>query len=161
MALKALLYSGDDESPQHRSVLRAINTLNSPKIVSACSGGFCPSIWCIGVERKASCGALRGHFCRRRLWLAMVVLVDVGRWRRTSDRPTTEIVEIVYNFFYLFLRRSGAAKNWLSRKVDFSCQVISNIQKFDFTCVNIVYIWSYMILSMLYRIWVSQTNFCM
>ncbi len=31
MALKALLCSGDDESPQYRSVLRAINTLNSPK----------------------------------------------------------------------------------------------------------------------------------
>jgi hypothetical protein len=31
MALKVLLCSGDDESPQHQSVLRAINTLNSPK----------------------------------------------------------------------------------------------------------------------------------
>jgi hypothetical protein len=31
MALKALLCSGNDESPQHWSVLRAINTLNSPK----------------------------------------------------------------------------------------------------------------------------------
>jgi hypothetical protein len=31
MALKALLCSGDDELPQHWSVLRAINTLNSPK----------------------------------------------------------------------------------------------------------------------------------
>jgi hypothetical protein len=31
MDLKALLCSGDDESPQHRSILRAINTLNSPK----------------------------------------------------------------------------------------------------------------------------------
>jgi hypothetical protein len=31
MALKALLCSGDDELPQHRSVLRAINTLNSPQ----------------------------------------------------------------------------------------------------------------------------------
>ncbi len=30
MALKMLLCSGDDESPQHRSVLMAINTLNSP-----------------------------------------------------------------------------------------------------------------------------------
>jgi hypothetical protein len=29
MALKALLCSGDDESPQHWSVLRAIHTLNS------------------------------------------------------------------------------------------------------------------------------------
>ncbi len=31
MALKALLCSSDDESPQHWSVLRAINTLNSPQ----------------------------------------------------------------------------------------------------------------------------------
>ncbi len=31
MALKVLLCSGNDESPQHWSVLRAINTLNSPK----------------------------------------------------------------------------------------------------------------------------------
>ncbi len=31
MALKVLLCSGDDELPQHRSVLRAINTLNSSK----------------------------------------------------------------------------------------------------------------------------------
>ncbi len=31
MDLKALLCSGDDESPQHRSVLGAINALNSPK----------------------------------------------------------------------------------------------------------------------------------
>ncbi len=31
MALKALLCSGNNESPQHWSVLRAINTLSSPK----------------------------------------------------------------------------------------------------------------------------------
>jgi hypothetical protein len=31
MALKALLYSGNDETPQHWNVLRAINSLNSPK----------------------------------------------------------------------------------------------------------------------------------
>ncbi len=42
MALKALLYSGDDESPQHRSVLRAINTLNSPKNYIRLLGGLSP-----------------------------------------------------------------------------------------------------------------------
>jgi hypothetical protein len=42
MALKALLCSGDDESPQHRSVLRAINTLNSPKIFIRLLGGLLP-----------------------------------------------------------------------------------------------------------------------
>jgi hypothetical protein len=31
MALKALLCSRDDESPQHWSVLRAMHTLSSPK----------------------------------------------------------------------------------------------------------------------------------
>jgi hypothetical protein len=31
MALKALLGSGNDASPQHQSVLRAIHTLNSCK----------------------------------------------------------------------------------------------------------------------------------
>jgi hypothetical protein len=42
MALKALLCSGVDESPQHRSVLRAINTLNSPKKYIRLLGGLSP-----------------------------------------------------------------------------------------------------------------------
>jgi hypothetical protein len=42
MALKALLCSGDDELPQHRSVLRAINTLNSPKKYIRLLGGLSP-----------------------------------------------------------------------------------------------------------------------
>jgi hypothetical protein len=42
MALKALLCSGDDESPQHRSVLRAIHTLNSPKNYIRFHGGLLP-----------------------------------------------------------------------------------------------------------------------
>jgi hypothetical protein len=83
MALKVLLCSGDDELPQHQSVLKAINTLNSPKNYIRLLGGLH-----VGAERKASCGALGGQFRQRRLWLAMVVLVDVGHWRRTSDRPT-------------------------------------------------------------------------
>jgi hypothetical protein len=100
MALKALLCSSDDESPQHQSVLRAMHTPTAPKIISACSGGYCPSIRRVGVERKASCGALGGRFRRRRLWSAMVVLVDVGCWRCTSDRPTVGIVEIVYGSIF-------------------------------------------------------------
>jgi hypothetical protein len=40
MALKALLCSGDDESPQHQSVLRAINTLNSPQKYIRLLGGL-------------------------------------------------------------------------------------------------------------------------
>jgi hypothetical protein len=40
MALKALLCSGDDEMPQHRNVLRAIHTLNSPKNYTCLLGGL-------------------------------------------------------------------------------------------------------------------------
>jgi hypothetical protein len=42
MALKALLCSGDDELPQHQSVLRAIHILNSPKNYSCLLGGLLP-----------------------------------------------------------------------------------------------------------------------
>ncbi len=42
MALKALLCSGDDELPQHRSVLRAIRTLNPPKNYMRKFGGLSP-----------------------------------------------------------------------------------------------------------------------
>ncbi len=42
MALKALLCYGNDEMPQHWSVLRAINTLNSPKKYLRLLGGLLP-----------------------------------------------------------------------------------------------------------------------
>jgi hypothetical protein len=42
MALKALLCSGDDELPQHLSVLRAVHTLNSPKHYIRLLGGLLP-----------------------------------------------------------------------------------------------------------------------
>ncbi len=42
MALKVLLCIGDDELPQHRSVLRAMNTLNSPKNYIRLLGGLSP-----------------------------------------------------------------------------------------------------------------------
>jgi hypothetical protein len=42
MALKALLCSGDDELPQHLSVLRAIHTLNSPQNYVRLLGGLLP-----------------------------------------------------------------------------------------------------------------------
>jgi hypothetical protein len=94
MALKVFLCSGNYAPPQHRSVFRAIHTLNSPapKIISACLGGCRPSIQHLGAERNASYGALGGHFHRRRPGSAMIVLVDVGRWRLTSDLPTVGIV---------------------------------------------------------------------
>jgi hypothetical protein len=77
MALKALLCSGYDASPYHRSVVRAIYPLNPLKIVSTCSGGHRSSSENDGAGRNASGGALGGHFCRRRLWSAMVVMVVV------------------------------------------------------------------------------------
>jgi hypothetical protein len=100
MVLKALLCSGDDELPQHWSVLGAIHTLNSPKNYNRLLVFFCLSIHCTSAERKASCGALGGHFCRRRSWSAMVVLVNVGHWRLTSDQSTVGIVKIVYESFF-------------------------------------------------------------
>jgi hypothetical protein len=96
MALKALLCSGNDALPQNRSVLRAMHTPTAPKVISACSGGYPPSIQCAGAERMVSCGVLGGHFRQRRLWLAMVVMVDVGRWRRMSDGLTIGIVKNFY-----------------------------------------------------------------
>jgi hypothetical protein len=51
MALKALLCSGDGESPQHRSVLRAINTLNSPKNYIGLLRGLSP------IHSICRCGA--------------------------------------------------------------------------------------------------------
>jgi hypothetical protein len=52
MALKVLLCSGDDELPQHWSVLRAISTLNSPKNYIRLLGGLSlihSTHWC-GVQ---------------------------------------------------------------------------------------------------------------
>jgi hypothetical protein len=51
MALKGLLCSGDDSSPQHRSVLRAINTLSSPKKYTRLLGGLSP------IHSTRRCGA--------------------------------------------------------------------------------------------------------
>jgi hypothetical protein len=42
MPLKVLICSGDDASPQHRSALRAIHTLNSLKSYILLLGGLLP-----------------------------------------------------------------------------------------------------------------------
>ena len=55
--------------PEQRSALRAIHSLNTPKIISNCSGGRYPSICCVSTRRNASCGALSGHFRPQRTWL--------------------------------------------------------------------------------------------
>ncbi len=62
--------------------------LTAHKIISAWLGGCRLSIRCAGAERKASCGAIGGRFRRRWSLSAMIVLVDVGCWRLTSDQPT-------------------------------------------------------------------------
>jgi hypothetical protein len=54
MALKALLCSGDDESPQHWSILRSIHTLNSPQNSIRLLRGLLPIIQRVGMECKAS-----------------------------------------------------------------------------------------------------------
>jgi len=69
MALIILRCYGDASFLEQRSALRAIHPLNTPNIISACSGDRHPSILCIGTRRNASCGALGGHFRRWRPWL--------------------------------------------------------------------------------------------
>ncbi len=82
-------------------VLRAIHIFfTAPNIIATCSVCCCLSIGCAGAERKASCGALGGHFRRQHPWLAMVVSVDVGHWRLTSDQFTVGIIEIFYGIIF-------------------------------------------------------------
>ncbi len=91
----------------------------APKIIPTCLGGCRPSIWHVGAERKASCGVLGVHFRRQQPWLAMVVLVDVGHWRFTSDQPTVGIVNIVYGsifFSYADLIHSWHLTRQLSKE---------------------------------------------
>ncbi len=80
IALKVLVCSGNDALQQHWSVLRAIHILNTPKNKINCSWGCHLSIQHVRAERKALCGALGGHFCRRQPWSAMVVLVVGCCW---------------------------------------------------------------------------------
>jgi hypothetical protein len=71
MALKALLCSDNDESPQHRSVLRAIHTLNSPKNYTCLLGGLSPiHLW----HRRGAQGLMRGT--RGPFLLAMAMVGD-------------------------------------------------------------------------------------
>jgi hypothetical protein len=73
MALNALLCSGNDASPQHGSVLKAIRTLNSPQIIPTCSVGLPLLSRDVGAEHRASYGALGVHLLRLwRPWWNMV-----------------------------------------------------------------------------------------
>ncbi len=101
MDLKALLSFGDDESPQHRSVLGTINALNSPKNYIRLLRGLLPIRSTRQRGAKGLVWGARGSFQpAAAIWSAMVVMVDVGRWRRTSDRPTVGIVKIVYGSIF-------------------------------------------------------------
>ncbi len=117
-------------SPQHQTDLKAMDTLNIPKLIPACSGGCCPSIWCIGKECKASHGVQGGHFRWQWPWLAMVVLVDVGHWRRMSDWPDVAVVKNVCgSVFFLcryqtFLTFDPAAKKGSLRPLHFSLKLV-------------------------------------
>jgi hypothetical protein len=84
MALKVLLCSGNDALPQHQSVLRAIHTLNSRKNYIRLFGGLSPihSTWLRGAQSLM--WGTRGPFLPAAA--AMIVLVDVGLWRLTSDQ---------------------------------------------------------------------------
>ncbi len=73
------------------------------KITSASSGGCKLSIRSIGLERKASCGALGGHFCRQQpwLWWLWCQLCFVIRLLKI----TIKIIKLVVciQFFYVLL----------------------------------------------------------
>ncbi len=51
------------------SALMAIHPLIPPKIITACSGGCRPSIWCVVAGLEASFGVLGDHFRRCWPWL--------------------------------------------------------------------------------------------
>jgi hypothetical protein len=80
MALKALLCSGYDASPQHRSVLRAMHTLNTPKNYTRLLGkSFLIERGCQSRAQGLMWGA-RGPFLLAAAMMAMVVLINVGHW---------------------------------------------------------------------------------
>ena len=104
-ALKTLWCYGDASSPKQRSTLRAKHPLNTPKIISTCSGDSHPSIWRVSTRRIASCGVLGGHFCRRWPWLW---------WCFVACRNTN-------HFFRLSHGKVGIARKLLSRARWFLC----------------------------------------
>ncbi len=81
MDLKAFLCSGDDESPQHRSVLGTINTLNSPKRYLLARGVITHPVDAL-VQSKRSRegrqGAISAGGGYGRLWLWWLMLAVGG-----------------------------------------------------------------------------------
>jgi hypothetical protein len=99
-ALKVLLCSGDDASPQHWSVLRAIHTLNSRKNYIRLLGRLSPIHSTSLRGAQGLMWGTRGAFLLGAA-MVMVVLVDAGCWRLTSDQPSTvAIVEIIYGSIF-------------------------------------------------------------
>jgi hypothetical protein len=82
MAFKVLLCSGNDELPQHRSVLRAIQTLNSPKNYIRLLRGLSLIHSARWHQALGLMWGTRGLFLPA---AAMVGYGCVGRWRLTSD----------------------------------------------------------------------------
>jgi hypothetical protein len=111
MALITLRCYGDASSPEQRSALRDIHPLNTPNIISACSGYHRPSIWRVGTRRNALCGALGGHFCRRRPWL----------WRCFIACRSTN------HFFRLNYGIVGITRKLLTRRANFSHLIMTNL----------------------------------
>ncbi len=106
MALKLLLCSGNDDLPQHWSVLRAINTLNSPKNYFRLLGGLSPTHSTHWRGVQCLMWGTRGPFLPA---AAMVGYGCVGLyWPLEAYIRATYlgIVKIVYGSIFLFLRRS-------------------------------------------------------
>ncbi len=104
MALKALLCSGDDESPQHRSVLRAIHTLNSPQKYIRKLRGLSP------IHLTCRCRAQGLMWGARGPFLSAVAMVSYGCvgwcWPLEAYVRSTYlgIVKIVYkSIFYSYV----------------------------------------------------------
>ncbi len=103
MALKTLQCCGDSSLPEQRSALRAIHTLNCPQNTSAGLGGCYPSIWSLGAEHKASCGALGGHYCWRRPWLWWLWCQLCFVLRLLKNAIETLKLVVCKQWFYLLL----------------------------------------------------------
>jgi hypothetical protein len=69
MALKTHDVVAIHHRPNKGALWRPYTPSTPPKITSASSGGCTLSIWSVGAECKASCGALGGNFHQRRPWL--------------------------------------------------------------------------------------------
>jgi hypothetical protein len=102
MALKALLCSGDDASPQHQSVLRAIHTLNSLKnYISLLTGLSSIHLTCWRGAQGLMWGT-RGPYLPA---AAMVGYGYVGPcWQLEANVRNSK--NCLQKYFFLILRRS-------------------------------------------------------